>query len=125
MGAAAEDALREWDSPEMEEYRDELFDDIFRELSEEEAEMGQQANIESAELTQIACIMLGDRASDLEVALKTISLFAAEKGVSLEKSPSIKTSSLVYMSVNQMRVLKVFAKELMQTSSSYLDKEKI
>lgn len=116
MGAGAEKALREWDSPEMAEFRDKEFDDVFKELTQEEAEMGRQADIESAELTRIGTVMLSDSESDLALALKSISLLAAEKGGSLEVSEVKKN---IFASLHKRRPeegFESFAKALMQTT---------
>jgi len=116
MGTGAEKALREWDSSAMAEFRDEKFDDIFKELTEEEAEMGRRADIESAELTRIATTMLGNSESELATALKSIALLAAEKGGSLEES-EVKPNFLTRLSERKPdEGFESFAKALMQNS---------
>lgn len=79
QGGEAKKALREWDSPKMEEYKD---PDLKKEL-EEQAKVGDQTDIESTKQAKVQCSMLGDQDVELEEALKKVTLLAAEKGGSL------------------------------------------
>ena len=75
-GEEAEIALKNWNNPEMDEYRDPNLKDYLL----EQVEKGKQADIESVDQSQVRCIILGDNEDDLNYILKRITLYAAEKG---------------------------------------------